>query len=247
MTKFDKFKEFLLNIIYPKHITCVFCDEELDSNSNNDTCVQCLSELPFLTTNTCERCGGIVSENNENICLNCKANNFEFDLARSVFNYEDKIVSAIHKYKYSSHRYLLEPFGNYLSKYLASWNIHPDYITSVPLHPNREKARGYNQAKCMAELVSKNFGIPYVDICEKTVDNKNQARLDFKERRKNVKDVYKLVPDIRKKVSGSTILLIDDVYTTGSTCSEVAKIIKSAGVSKVYVLTLAHAQCNLEV
>ena len=247
MTRLSRFKEFMLDLIYPKHITCIFCDEELGGDSHNDTCSECLSNIPYLVTSLCERCGGIISDNNMNICLNCKANNFDFDLARSVFNYDGKIISAIHRYKYAGHKYLLEPFGKYMSKYLATWNIHPDYITSVPLHPNREKSRGYNQAKCMAEIVSKDFGIPYVDICEKVVDNKNQAKLDFKERRKNVKDAYRLLPDIRKKVKGSTVLLIDDVYTTGSTCSEIARVIKLAGATKIYVLTLAHAQCNLEV
>lgn len=246
MSKFIKFKEFLLNLLYPKHITCIFCDEELNEHAHNDTCTECLASLPFLT-DCCLRCGGKLGENNESICLNCKMNNFDFDLARSVFNYEDKIISAIHKYKYSNHRYLFEPFGTYLSKFLASWNIQPDYITSVPLHANREKTRGYNQSKCMAEVVSKNFAIPYVDICEKIVDNKNQASLNIEERRKNVKDAYKTLPNIRKKIKGSTVLLIDDVYTTGSTSSEVARVIKSAGAKVVYVLTLAHAQCNLEV
>jgi len=153
-------------------------------------------------------------------------------------------MSAIHKYKYSHEKYLLEPFGNLLSKSLASWNINPDYITAVPLHPNRIKERGYNQAKCMAEVVSNNFSIPYLDICEKVVDNLSQASLPLKDRRDNVKDVYKIISATRKKIKDKTILLIDDVYTTGSTVSEIARIMKNAGAKNVYVLTLAHAVDN---
>lgn len=246
MSKFTKFKDFILNLLYPKHLACIFCDEELDDNSFNDTCYDCLQALPFIE-NGCERCGAKMSENNDSICLNCKSNNFDFDTARSVFTYEDKVMTAIHRYKYSNEKYLLEPFGNYLSKYLATWSIHPDYITAVPLHPNKEKERGYNQAKCMAEELAKNFSIQYLDICEKIVDNPSQASLPLKERRENVKDVYKIISAIRNKIKDKTILLIDDVYNTGSTVSEVARILKKAGTKIVYVLTLAHTVDNREV
>ena len=235
-----KIKEFALNILYPKHLACIFCDEELDDSASNDTCYECLYSLPFIQEG-CARCGAKTADNNDGICLNCKANNFNYDLARSVFAYKNDVVNAVHKFKYSSHKYLYEPFGNFLSKYLAMWNISPDFITSVPLHKNKEIERGFNQSKLMAEIVSKNFAIPYIDICEKIVDNSNQAKLSLKERRENVKDSYKSIPKINKIIRDKTILLIDDVYTTGSTVSEVSKIIKYAGAKTVYVLTLAHA------
>ncbi len=246
MEKLHKIKEFLLNLVYPKHMACIFCDEELDDHSSNDTCYECLHGLPFISR-ACVRCGASISDNNEGICLNCKANNFEYDIARAVFTYDDKMVSAIHKYKYGRQRYLLEPFGEYLSKYLATWNIQPDYITAVPLHPNRESERGYNQAKCMAQVVANNYDIPYIDVCIKVKDNPRQASLPLKERRDNVKDAYKLAPNMRKVIKNKSILLIDDVYTTGSTVSEIAKVMKSAGTKSVYVLTLAHAIDNREV
>lgn len=246
MSKLHKFKEFLLDLLYPKHLACIFCDDELDDRSSNDTCYECIHNLPFIDR-ACTRCGARINDNNDGICLNCKSNNFDYDLSRSVFVYEDKVMSAVHKYKYGGEKYLLEPFGNYLSKYLATWNIYPDYITAVPLHPNREKERGYNQAKCMAEVVATNFGIPYIDACVKVKDNPRQATLPLKERRENVKDAYKIAPDMRKSLKNKTILLIDDVYTTGSTASEIAKVLKSAGVKSVYVLTLAHAVDNREV
>ena len=124
ISKSSKIKDFLLDLLYPKHLACIFCDDELDDNSSNDTCYDCLHSLPFID-NGCVRCGAKLTDNNDGICLNCKANNFNFDLAKSVFSYENSIVSAIHRYKYVGHKYLLEPFAKYLLKYLVTQFFDP--------------------------------------------------------------------------------------------------------------------------
>ena len=246
MKKIDKFKDFLLNLIYPKHLACIFCDEELDERAENDCCYDCLHSLPFID-NACLRCGAQISDNNENICLNCKINNFYFDIARAVFKYENAIVSAIHRFKYANEKYLYEPFGKFLSNYLASWNINFDFITSIPLHPLKEKSRAFNQSKLIAKVVSNNYNIPYMDMLEKIVNNASQASLPLKDRKNNVKDVFKTIPSIKRVIKDKNILLIDDVFTSGSTVNEASKMLRQAGVNKIYVLTLAHTVDHQEI
>lgn len=236
---FSKFGKTLSESLFPPHIKCVFCADELNEKDINDTCEKCFHSLPFIR-HACPRCGGELTKNNEGVCFNCKMTNFNFELARSIFSYGGKIKSAIYKYKYGGAKYLSEPFAIYLINYLTKWEIKPDYITTIPLHHNREKSRGYNQSKCMAEIVAKNFNIEYKDFCIKIKDNPHQAKLGLKERKENVKDAYQLMPELRKIIKGKTILIIDDVFTTGATANEVSRILRQAKPKRIYILTLAH-------
>ncbi len=240
-----KISERLLDLIFPLHKKCIFCDGELNELSYNDTCETCLKTLPFIKKG-CVRCGSPLAENNEILCFNCKANEFDFVQAKSVFAYVDDVVKAVHNYKYNSMRFLSEPFAEYLCSVLSTWSIYPDIITSVPLHPNREKTRGYNQSKLMAQIVAEKFKIRYEDLCDKVIDNPSQTALTSADRRANVKDAYKLKPEFRRKLKGETILIIDDIYTTGATTNELSKILKSVRAGDVYVLTFAHGLGDLK-
>lgn len=237
--KWNEWKEKILDILYPQHIKCIFCGEELNEKALNDTCEKCFKELPFLE-HICSRCGGPIGDNNDGICQNCKANNFYFTLARSVFAYNDQLVAVIHKYKYGDKRYLYEPLGRFMCDYFSTWEISPDMITSIPLHKAKEKSRGYNQSKLLAEFISKKFSIPYYDLCEKVVNNVSQTELDLHKRKQNVKDVYEFDKNYKSTIKDKIILLIDDIFTTGSTTSEMSRILKKAGAREIYVLTLAH-------
>ena len=117
-----------------------------------------------------------------------------------------------------------------------------DYIISVPLHKKRFRVRGYNQSELIAREVSK--------ICEKTyckgvlVKSKNivaQSKLDKLDRIRNIKDAFEIENDAVEIVSGKKIAIFDDVFTTGATVNECAKVLKSAGASFVGIITLAKA------
>ena len=231
---------WLKNLMFPRHIKCIFCGDELNSTDLCDTCSNCSCDLPRLS-HCCLRCGGPVEENNDGICFNCKANNFSFNSARSVFKYEDKIVGLIHKYKFGRAKYLYQAMAEYMCEVLSKWNISVDIVTFVPLHKNREKARGYNQSKLLAEYIADRFNLELVDAVEKVIDNTAQATLDLKARRENVKNVYKSISEAKSKIKGKNVLLIDDIYTTGSTCNAISEIIKSMHAKDIFVLTFAHS------
>ncbi len=241
----NNLKEFILNLIYPKHIKCIFCDEELDERAKFDTCYKCAGNLPYITR-PCLRCGKQINEGNDLVCYDCKKVNYSFISAHSVFEYKDEIISAVHKFKYSSQKFLYEPFAEYMCEKFATLNLSPDIITAVPLHINRERERGYNQAKLLATFISKKFNMKYLDLCEKIKDNTSQTELDYKMRQENVKDVYKLLKNERKFIKGKSILLIDDIFTTGATTNEISKLLKSAGAKEINILTFAHAQHNIK-
>lgn len=238
----SKIKENILNVIYPKHIKCIFCGEELNEFEHNDTCVECQRTLPFIVR-SCPKCGGYIESNNTGVCETCKIRmkDYCFDEARSVFLYMDSVVNLIHKYKLESMEFLSEPIGKYLLEKFVTWGINVDYITAVPLHENREKQRKFNQSKEVAKILSDIVGVPYLDCVKKVIDNTRQATLQINDRQKNVLGAYKFIKDYKSTIAGKSILLIDDVFTTGATTSEVSKVLKKAGAKSVYVLTLAHS------
>ena len=120
---------------------------------------------------------------------------------------------------------------------IQNWKI--DLICYVPLYLKRERMRGYNQSQELAKYLSKFTSIPIFDDIVRLRDTPTQTQLSRRQRKENVKDCFKV--NNRKNVKGLNILLIDDVYTTGSTSNEISKELKKAGVNKVYVLTVAHA------
>lgn len=117
-----------------------------------------------------------------------------------------------------------------------------DLITSVPLHPKRQKDRGFNQAEMMAQEVSRQQDIPYLNLLIRTRHTVNQASLHDKEKRlSNLKDIFELDQKIELQlIKDKSIMIIDDVTTTGTTLNECAKVLKKYGAKTVIGVTLAH-------
>ena len=108
----------------------------------------------------------------------------------------------------------------------------------------KEKVRGYNQSKLLAQYVSNKVGVPLIDITEKTKDNVNQASLHYADRMKNVQDVYSINKEHRKDIKDKSILIIDDIMTTGATSNEISRILIEAHARECYVLTLCHGRLD---
>ena len=241
--KFKKFGKYLLDTLFPYDIKCMFCHEELNQEEHNNTCIHCQPILPYITKH-CPRCGAPISENNSGVCINCKLNNYHFTQARSVFVYEDMIVKLIHDIKYNLKRHHTLALAKYLAETYATMNLFPDIVTCVPLHKNREKTRGFNQSKLLAEHFAKITNLEFKDLTDKVVDNVSQTTLGYSDRVENVRDVYRLKPRIKKVIRNKTILIIDDLLTTGSTTSELSRILIEGGATACYVLTIAHGNTD---
>ena len=239
----NKLKDAVLNLVFPKNIKCMFCGEELNQNSYNTTCENCLEILPFIS-NPCDRCGSPMSENQVGVCFKCKKSNFDFTQAKSVFEYKDNPLVVVHNVKYNAKTYLVEYMVKYLLDSYATWGVFADIVTNIPMFETKEKIRGYNQSKLMAEEFSKVSKIPFFEICAKVVDNVSQTELNTKDRLKNIEDSFAVKREYRNEIKGKTILIIDDVITTGATASELSKVLIEAGAKECYVLSFAHTKLN---
>ncbi len=154
-------------------------------------------------------------------------------------------MKAIHEFKYGGKSFLAKPLGLILSDYARTWldgrqNLH---IMPVPLHPRRVRERGYNQSLLLAEGIAKSLGaeIDFLSL-RRTRYTKPQTELGSEERSRNVRRAFSV--HNRDKVKGKSILLVDDVATTGSTLNECARVLRKAGCREVFCLVLARPTIN---
>ena len=222
-----------LNLLYPRR--CPLCHRIL-RNSRGLVCPECARDLRPISGPRCYKCGKPVKEEEE-YCRDCSAHPGAFDQGRGIFLYDDRMRYSIMKYKYFGCREYSRFYGKALYLYgrdmLALWK--PQVIVPVPLHWRKQRARGFNQAEFMARELSEYAGIPVnTGILKKSVATRSQKKLDAAGRKKNLKEAFKVVGN----PAGLRILLIDDVYTTGSTMDVLARALLEKGASHVYFLTL---------
>ena len=236
---FKKLKNYLLNLIFPKHIKCIFCGDELNEHSKLDTCIKCQNSLPLIST-CCIRCGLPVPYDFVGVCQQCKQQNYSFETARSVFSYTNNVMALIKKVKFRSKKVFIPKMAEYMLSSFNEWNIKIDLITFVPMWPKSEKERGFNQSKLLAEELSKLSGIPVTYCANKIKNTLNQRDLSFQKRKENILDAFNVNKENKAEIKNKTILIVDDVFTTGATTSELSKTLKQSGAKACYVLTFAH-------
>lgn len=144
------------------------------------------------------------------------------------------LMQAIHAFKYHDVPDLYTTLSHRLAVCLQRWNITPDFIIPVPLHPHRERTRGYNQSALLTAGVSQLTGIPYqLDLLTRTIATTPQVGLNQHDRVNNLTGAFHAEP-----IDGLSLLLIDDVTTTGTTLTHCARTLKQAGASRIYGLTV---------
>ncbi len=221
---------------------CELCSKELFGNGY--ICKECEEKLPYLkNVNSCNHCGR-KTDYEEDYCTACKNILTETDLGRSVFNYEGKIILLITNFKFRRKAYLKKFFAEELYNLYKEENLTADVVCYIPMTEKAIKKRGYNQTELLAEEFSRLSGILVADALEKTRDSHKQVGLKRKERLENLKGSFKVTD--KQAVQGKTVLLIDDVTTTGATGEVVASYLKKAGAAKVVLLTVASVGSDKE-
>jgi ComF family protein len=235
------FVEKLLPFVLPSQCHC--CDRPLEEGKKG-FCADCFSQIRRLDPPFCSVCGApFPSREVENHpCGECVTKERYFSMARALGYYEGPLQEAIHRWKYRGMLSLTSFFGEWMADALRRhWGgASPDILLPVPLHKHRLRERGFNQALLLAQDLSRRTGIP----CGKRILRKEkptlpQVNLGSSEREKGVRGAFQMTEKDRLK--GKSILLVDDVYTTGATVNECSKVLIAGGAERVDVLTLAHA------
>lgn len=240
MSKFEKF----MKAIFPEYIKCIICSKELNEDKQFSICDDCIETLPFIEGNTCIKCG-MKLDNDYIVCLNCKDNPKYFERHVSVLAYNAVMPILVQDFKFNKKKYLGKPFSRMLVEKLKDEELPVDLVIPVPLHPDRLKERGFNQAELLVEEFE-TLNIPILkDNLIRVKYNSQQSILSKAERISNLSGSF-VIQD-KKPIKNKNILVVDDIFTTGSTLNEVAKTLIEAGASKVFCLTLCHANFHPDV
>ena len=240
MKKLTQLLNSFKRMLFPPHIKCVFCSSELSEKDKHLTCEKCFNTLPFNTGKVCTRCGHPVFGVAQ-YCIDCKGTPCDYEHARAPFLYEGQIKSILYKLKYSGAQYLSYALSAYLANEYIINNFSCDACIPVPLCNKRLKERGYNQAYLLARDFCNNIKIPLLSsTLIRIKDTPSQTQSSGRERAENMKGAFKV--ENKLSIKGKSILLIDDVYTSGATAMECASVLKRAGAKFVYVLCVAHTK-----
>jgi ComF family protein len=220
------------------------CCEKILAEGQQGICSECLSKIRWIEPPFCSVCGTpfVSRVVNNHLCGVCLTKKKFFLRARALGYYEGPLQEAIHRWKYLG-KTTLNPFwGERMTEgFYLYWDSNPfDLFIPVPLHKKRLRERGFNQALLLVKELSRRTGIPYqTRVLQKRKETIPQVNLSGVEREKEVRGSFHLTEG--KKIKGKSILLVDDVYTTGATVNECAKVLMAGGAKRVDVLTLAHA------
>lgn len=227
------------NLFFKENLTCNACGREVFNDEY--FCPDCKKSLESLYgAYICQTCGRRTPQPMES-CFTCKGG-WQISFARSPFIYDGIVVELIHNYKYKGKRYIANSFLPYLLRTYFENKFDCDAVTFVPCNNDRLFERGFNNSKFLAEIFAKKVDLPLIAPLFKKEDFKNQVGLTAKERAKNIVNSFGFLD--KKCVKGKSILLVDDVLTTGATSGEIAKMLLSAGAKKVSLLTVASVKSD---
>ena len=222
---------------------CPCCGEFLEEGQQG-FCSNCLSEIRWIEPPFCSVCGipFISGEVESHPCGACVIHRKYFTMARALGAFDGSLQTAIHRWKYEGKTYLTPFFAEWMAEGVNRyWEPNSlGLLIPVPLHPQRLRERGFNQALLLAKELSRRTGIPSSHaILKKKKPTIPQVNLSGVEREKGLRGIFHVIE--KGELSGMSVLLVDDVYTTGATVNECSKVLLRGGAESVNVLTLAHA------
>jgi len=228
---------------------CRICAQFLEPLNRTFICEDCWNKVKWLRPPYCSKCSKPLSlpEISQGlpslVCLECQKNHPHFKKVFVPTLYEGVIREAIHLLKYEGKVGVLRGIKRVMEIYFTHNHLlfsRFDLVVPVPLHRRRLRERGFNQAELLARIIARYFNLKLVkDNLKKIRSTRSQTELNKEERRKNVKGAFKVKDKIPFR--DKAVLLVDDVYTTGATVGEIAKVLKRAGAKEIYVFTLARA------
>ncbi|MCH5191662.1 MAG: ComF family protein [Oscillospiraceae bacterium] len=227
--KLPKIKDFILSLILTKQ--CRYCGELIERKET--LCEDCKRTLPVIKGEKCKSCGAEKSR------CDCKGRQMRYDGVTAPFYYENGIRTSLQLLKFGGRDYIAYSLAQDMAKSVTEdfVGITFDFITYIPFTGYQKRHRPYNQSELLAGCLSAALKIPCKDVLIKLFETGIQHRMGSAERSGNVLGVY----DVKSSdlVKGKTVLLVDDIKTTGATLNECARILKIRGAEKVYCVTAA--------
>ncbi|MGP1570242.1 MAG: ComF family protein [Eubacteriales bacterium] len=237
-----KILDSVLELIFPSDIYCICCGNLINAGKKYSLCEDCIRDLDWVNAHECEKCGVKLKTGEKKICKTCVERTQNFDRAYTCLVYDDMAKKMITEYKFNGKSYMADALADIMvDKFLTS-GCAADLVIFVPMHPKKERQRGYNQAELLARKFAKKLDLPVsCGILLRKGYKKAMSKLRAEERADNIKGVYAISEDIKslELLKRKSVILVDDIYTTGTTANECARLLKEAGAESVSVFTLA--------
>ncbi|MDD4099538.1 MAG: ComF family protein [Candidatus Cloacimonetes bacterium] len=225
----------MLDILIPR--LCSYCHKRL-AKGEKHLCAECASRVrPFLNRG-CPKCGAVASQGQ---CSQCEEIGYTFEFARSALSFQEPVATLVHDLKYKALSARADYFADVMAKSAADYRAFDEYnyVVPIPLHRVRERERGYNQSKIIARKLARKMGKIYLDCISRTRNTGSQTNLARAERLTNLVGAFRV--KVPAKVKGKKLILVDDVFTTGSTLNEASRALYAAGAARVAGYTATRA------
>lgn len=227
-------------ILFPGNIYCVCCGAVIDDTRPYSLCDKCRERFGWVVGRTCEKCGKPLEDTwRHDVCTDCREREHAFDRGFTCLSYGVYEKRLIAEYKYLRKKYIARVIAEIMYDRMQCEDIRYDLVTAVPVHRSRLRKRGFDQAALAASMFAKLAGAPYEGTLVRVKQTAAMKTLNAEERKANISGAFGAAPGAGALVSGKDILLVDDIYTTGSTVDVCSEVLKKEGARAVYVLTLA--------
>lgn len=232
--------EPLLDILYPRR--CPICSEIVDKRGGL-SCMECRNKLTAVEEPLCKRCGKPMEQETREYCYDCERRRHYFERGFSVWLYNEDMQKSMAAFKYKGRQEYADFYVEELIKkhQREIEDISPDALVPVPIHKKKKLIRGYNQAEVLAVRLGEKLNIPVLpELLIREKDTLPQKQLSDKERFRNISEAFAFSHKERHKYKKKLqrVLLVDDIYTTGSTIEACARTLKLNGIEEVYFVSI---------
>ena len=244
----------LLDLVYPPSLYCISCGKIIDDSRTYSLCNECMEAVSWIPERHCEKCGRPLSGNDPgSVCFGCagreaSARPFSFDKGHACAVYGAAAQSMIFALKYGGRSDIGDILGEILYDRMAAeygsgaLKDMYDYVIPVPVHRDRKEKRGYNHA----DIIGKSFAAKAGISCEPNIMIRTKVTVPMKglspeQRSANIRGAFEVRKHRRPMIEGSSLLIVDDIFTTGSTIDEMARVLREAGAARVDFIAFAAA------
>ncbi|MBR2736687.1 MAG: ComF family protein [Firmicutes bacterium] len=237
------------SLIYPADIYCLSCGKAIDPGHVYSLCEDCLNEIVWADRRNCRICGKpLESWYPAELCSECLVMPRSFERGVTCFLYREGGRRMIMDLKYHGKQYIARVLGRILADRILFEGLDFDLCVHVPMYKKKEQERGYDQAELIARFTAKNLEKSfYPGILVRTRATAPMNSLTAVERKRNLRDAFTVREEARERIQGRSVLLIDDIYTTGATMNECASELKKAGAAHVWIASIASGRNQREL
>ncbi len=231
----------LEDLLYPPDIYCIGCGRPVDPGGLYSLCEDCIRTIRWANGPVCRCCGKALEDwYPEDVCAECKEHPHFFSGGVTCFVYEEPVRSIIKHLKYGGSGYIARVLGEILAENVRFRGMDPDMLIPVPMYYKKVRMRGYNQAELIARFAAENLKVPCDSgILLRVRPTAPMSRLKGNERKQNLEGAFAVADDGRGRLQGARVLLVDDIYTTGTTMDCCARVLLEAGASDVKAASAA--------